>query len=77
MGSLGKNIVDSSAVLASELLRNTGKLSHSLLPVIELVLWTIFLSVLLLSISALKSFRDLLRPLIEDLLEIIDHITVE
>lgn len=48
-----------------------------MLPVVELVLWTIILAVLLLSISALESFRDLLRPLIEDLLELIDHLIVE
>ena len=75
--SLGKNIVDGSAVLASELLRDTGKLSHSLLPVVELVLWTIILSVLLLSISSLESIGDLLRPLIEDLLEFGNHLVVD
>jgi len=77
LGSLSENIVNSSTVLASELLGDTGKLSHSLLPVVELVLGTIILAVFLLSISALESFRDLLRPLIEDLLELIDHLIVE
>ena len=77
LGSLGKNIVDSSTVLAPELLGDTGQFSHSLLPVVELVLWTIFLSVLLLSISSFEGFRDLFRPLIEDFLEVSDHLVVE
>jgi len=72
--SLGKNIVDSSAVLASELLGDTSEFSHSLFPVLELLERMRISVVDLLSIGTIKSSLNLAAPLVEDVLEVVDHL---
>jgi hypothetical protein len=75
LGSLSQSIVHSSAVFTAKLLRNAGELPHSLFPEVELLLGTRIFIVFSLSIivSAFKRPLDLLAPLVEDLLEIVDH----
>lgn len=74
LGSSGENVVNSSAVLASELLRDTGELSHLLFPVVELLSWVALLVFLDFFLSSVKCFSDLLTPLVEKFLEFVDHI---
>lgn len=74
LGSSGENVVDGSAVLASELFRDTSELSHLLFPVVELLSWVALIIFLLNFLGSIKSLSNLLRPLIEKPLEIVDHL---
>lgn len=48
-----------------------------LLPVVELLLWTsVSLFLALVVLSGLESFQDLVTPLVEDLLEVRDHLGI-
>lgn len=74
---LRKHIINSSAVLTAQLLRDTSKLSHSLLPVVELLLGSsILLFLFVVVVSVVECFLDELTPLIEDLFKIGDHLWV-
>lgn len=72
-----ENIVDGTAVLRVELLRDTGKLAHALLPVFELGTWTSFLLVLAFTLGLFNIDLDLIRPIVKDLLERGDHVRVD
>lgn len=73
---MAQHVEDGSAVLGAELLRNAGELSHALFPVLELLTWTGVLVFLALGLSLLEGLLDLLRPFVEDLLEVGDHVLV-
>lgn len=73
---MSQNIIDSSAVLASELLRDASELSHSLFPVVKLLLGSSILLLLALGVSTVESLLDDFTPLIEDLFEVRDHLRV-
>lgn len=77
MRGLGEDVSNGSAVLAVELLLDTGELSHSLFPVIELVFWAGISLVFLHLLSTFKSEGDLLAPLFEDSLKVVEHILVD
>ncbi len=76
-GGLSQDIVDSAAVFASELLRDAGELSHALAPVLDLVAGTSLLVFLTLGLSLFKSSLNLLRPVIEDALKVVEHFGVK
>lgn len=65
------------AVLRGELLRHAGKLSHTLFPVFKFLTGTGFLIVLFLGLCLFEGLLNLLRPLVEDLLEVVDHVGVD
>ena len=74
---LSEHIINSSAVLAPELLRDARKLSHALLPVVKLLLGSsILLFLLVVVVGVVEGFLDELTPLVEDLLEIGDHLRI-
>ena len=72
---LSEDIVDGSAVLAPQLLRDSSEFPHPLFPVVELLSW-ISLFILLFSIGSFKSILDLFAPIVEDFLEIRDHLCI-
>jgi len=74
LGSSGENIVDSSAVFASKLLRDSGELSHLLFPVVKLLSWITLIVFLIDFLSSVKIFSDLFAPLIEKFFEVVDHL---
>jgi len=74
LGSSGENVVDGSAVLASKLLRDSSELSHLLFPVVKLLSWITLIVFLIDLLSSVKIFSDLFAPLIEKLLEVVDHL---
>ena len=65
------------AVLRGELLRHAGKLSHALFPVFKFLTGTGFLIVLFLGLCLFEGLLNLLRPLVEDLLEVVYHVGVD
>jgi hypothetical protein len=69
-----ENIIDGSAVFASELLRDTSELSHLLLPVVKFLPWVGILVVLLLFLSSVECVSNLFTPLVEKFFKIGDHI---
>lgn len=75
---LCKDIVDSSAVFASELLRNTGELSHLLSPELNLLSWSglLVLTLQLLIVVVLDCVFNLFTPVVKDSFEISDHLWV-
>jgi hypothetical protein len=75
-GSRSKDIEDLNAVLGGKLFRNAGKLSHALFPVFKFLTGSCLFVVLLLGLSLFKSLLDFLRPLVEDLFKVVDHIGV-
>lgn len=72
-----EDIEDGAAVLASELLRDASELSHALAPVLDLVAGARFLVVLALGLGLLDGSLDLLRPVVEDALEVVQHLRVQ
>ena len=72
-----QDIIDCPAVLASQLLGDTGELSHSLLPVEELLSWAGVSLVSADSVCSLEGLRDLFSPFVEDALECNDHVGVD
>ena len=74
MGSSAENVVNGSAVLASELLRDTCELSHLLFPEVKLLSWVALVVFLLDFLSSVKGSSDLFAPLVEKFLEIVDHL---
>jgi len=77
LGCLVEDIEDGAAVLASELLRDASELSHALAPVLDLVAGAGFLVVLALGLGLLDGSLDLLRPVVEDALEVVQHLRVQ
>lgn len=74
---MSEHIIHSSAVLAPELLRDAGELSHSLLPVVKLLLGaSILLFLFVVVVSVVERFLDELAPFVEDLFEIGDHLRI-
>ena len=76
-GCLTEDIVDSAAVFASELLRDASELSHALAPVLDLVAGARLLVLLALRLGLFKGGLDLLRPVVEDTLEVVQHLGVQ
>ena len=74
LGGSAEYVVDSSAVLASELLRDTCELSHLLFPVVELLSWVALVIFLLDFLGSIKAGSDGLAPLVEKFLEVVDHL---
>jgi len=72
-----EDIEDSAAVLASELLRDASEFSHALAPVLDFVSGAGFLVVLSLGLGLLDGSLDLLGPVIEDALEVVQHLRVQ
>lgn len=72
-----QDVIDGPAVLASQLLGDTGELSHSLLPVEELLSWASVSLVSADSVCSLEGLRDLFSPFVEDALECNDHVGVD
>jgi hypothetical protein len=58
------------------LLRDASELSHSLSPVFNFVTGARFLVFLALGLGLFKSSLDLLRPLVENALKVLDHFLV-
>ena len=77
MRCLSKYVIDGSAVLGSELLRDPCQSSHSLSPVLNFLsrTWILFL-VLFTALSLLQSCLDFFTPIIEDSLKVIKHFWV-
>jgi hypothetical protein len=74
--SRSKDFIYSSAVLASKLFRNTSELSHSLFPVVQLILWSAIFVLFLIIVSSFKCFLDLVTPFIKDFFKLWDHFLV-
>jgi len=71
-----ENIVDSSAVLGSELLRDTSQLSDTLLPVLEFLSGSSVFILFSLSISVFKVGLNFFAPVIENALKVNNHLFV-
>lgn len=77
LGGGVKNIEDSGAVLASELFGDASQLSHSLLPVKQLLHWTGVLLVLHLRLGSLEGLLDLFVPAVKEFLKLVNHLGVD